>query len=156
MENDSSKTQPPNPRRGLLKGLLPEVLNSCGKIKYNQELVLIAKQNRKNPTDAEKRLWEEVLSNRKLGFKFRRQKPILEFIVDFYCSELLLAVEVDGEYHKEQELYDDLRTEELNKIQIEVIRYTNASVFSDIEAVRANLKDKIAKRELEIYSTTPE
>lgn len=82
-----------------------------GYIVYNVELTQLAKQNRKNYTKAEGKMWYEVLQGRKTGFKFLRQKPILNFILDFYCSKLLLAIEVDGDSHAEREGYDQKRTD---------------------------------------------
>ena len=70
-------------------------------IPYNKYLVEKARHYRKNPTKAEKYIWKILLKNKQLnGYKFTRQKPLSKFIVDFYCSKLLLAVEIDGGYHK--------------------------------------------------------
>ncbi|MFY0651174.1 MAG: endonuclease domain-containing protein [Cyclobacteriaceae bacterium] len=71
-----------------------------------------AKENRKHQTEAEKILWDKVRNRNLDGFKFRRQYPIGSFIVDFYCYEARLVVEVDGGYHKEkdQKDYDAGRT----------------------------------------------
>ncbi len=59
-----------------------------GYILYNIDLTRLAKQNRKNPTKAEAKMWYEVLQGEKAGYKFLKQKPILNFILDFYCSKL--------------------------------------------------------------------
>ena len=75
-----------------------------------------------------------------------RQKPIDNFIVDFYCSELLLVIEIDGDSHVYQEEYDLLRTEKLNSSGIKVIRYANNDVIKNIDGVYCNLKNKIEKR----------
>ncbi|MCY3723847.1 MAG: DUF559 domain-containing protein [Candidatus Poribacteria bacterium] len=69
---------------------------------YNKALTQKARENRKNPTPAEKKLWYEVLSNKRLdNLKFTRQKPLDMYIVDFYCAELMLAIEIDGHTHRE-------------------------------------------------------
>ena len=79
-----------------------------GYIPYNKALTEKARENRKNPTSAEKKLWYEVLQNKRLdSLKFTRQKPLGEYIVDFYCAELMLAIEIDGDTHANQEQYDN-------------------------------------------------
>ena len=144
----------PQPPKGALKNKLiekfsPEALDQFGKLKYNLELIPIAKQNRKNPTLAEKEFWNKLLSNQKTGFRFKQQKPISNFILDFYCSELLLGIEIDGEYHEEnyQKQSDEIRTEELNKIYIEIIRYKNKDVLNHLEYIKKDLQDKLIIRE---------
>ena len=85
-------------------------------ISYNETLTEKARENRKNPTPAEKKLWYEVLGNKRLNnLKFTRQKPLDKYIVDFYCAELMLAIEIDGDTHAGQEQYDNWRTKNLNK-----------------------------------------
>ncbi len=99
----------------------------------------------------EKKLWFEVLSNRKLkGFKFLRQKLVDNFILDFYCSKLLLAIEVDGDSHADQEAYDQRRTEILNKMGIKVVRYWNNEVMGNIEGVYDDLERVVNEREREL------
>ena len=116
-----------------------------GYIPYNKTLTQKARENRKNPTSAEKKLWYEALSNKRLGnLKFTRQKPLDEYIVDFYCAELMLAIEIDGDTHAGQEQYDKRRTENLNKYGVEVIRYTNAEVLNNLEGVYHNLCERIS------------
>jgi len=74
---------------------------------YNSKLKPQARRMRNNPTAAEKRFWYEVLRNKKFfNFNFLRQKVILNYIVDFYCSELMLVIELDGETHLGNETYD--------------------------------------------------
>ena len=122
-----------------------------GYIAYSTDLTQLAKQNRKNATRAEQKMWYEVLQGRKTGFKFLRQKPIRNFILDFYCSKLLLAIEVDGDSHAEQEEYDQKRTELLNLCGIKVIRYTNDEVLENIDGVWESVAEelKIRNRELD-------
>ena len=96
-------------------------------------------------TEAEKKLWYEVLGNKRLSnLKFTRQKPLDMYIVDFYCAELMLAIEIDGHTHADQERYDKRRTENLNTYGIEVIRYTNAEVLNNLEGVYQNLCKRIS------------
>ncbi len=66
---------------------------------YNKALKQFARQLRKHSTLAEIILWNEVLKDRKLGYKFLRQRPVLDFIGDFYCKDLKLFIELDGATH---------------------------------------------------------
>jgi very-short-patch-repair endonuclease len=107
--------------------------------KRNQEKRLImtqrSRRNRKKQTAAEAKMWE-VLRNRHLaGYKFRRQHPIANFIVDFYCDELNLIIEVDGPYHDFQQSRDHERTACLEYLGCTVIRFGNYSVLNDISYV---------------------
>ncbi len=102
---------------------------------YNPDLVERAKEMRKNPTPAERRLWQECL--RQFPLKMWRQKPIDNFIVDFYCPKLKLAIEVDGETHftKEGIAYDRHRTEILEGYGLQVVRFTNDEVMKYFDGV---------------------
>ena len=84
-----------------------------------------AKQMRKNSTEAEKILWRRLGNKQVGGFKFRRQHPVDKFIIDFYCHEINLAVELDGDAHNEseQKYSDKGRTETLKEFGINVIRF---------------------------------
>lgn len=102
-----------------------------------------AKKMRKNPTKAEKKLWQE-LRNKNLGFKFRRQHPIFNYIVDFVCIEKNLIIEVDGKTHDYQLTKDDERQLLLEeKKGFTVLRYTNEEVLNDIDNVLAKIKDAL-------------
>ncbi len=90
-----------------------------------------AHQLRSEMTEAEKVLWQ-VLKNRRLfKVKFRRQHPVDIFIVDFYCHELKLAIEIDGGIHLNKEVaeYDDGRSHDIEKFGIKILRFTNDQVF---------------------------
>ncbi len=137
---------PQPPERGLLRIYCPEILDETGHLKYNKELIQYAQENRNNPTKAEKKIWEEILSNKKLNHKFRQQKIILNFILDFYCTELLLGIEIDGEYHINKQLHDEVRSEELEKYLIKIIRYTNEQVLNNIEFIKNDLLKQIDQR----------
>jgi len=113
-------------------------------IPYKQTLTQRARENRKIPTAAEKKFWFDILQGQKfLGLKFSRQKPLDKFIVDFYCSEILLAIEIDGDSHGEQKEYDERRTKRLNTLGVSVIRYTNDDVLKNIDGVYEDLKIKV-------------
>lgn len=104
-------------------------------IPYNPQLKLRAREFRNNPTPAEKRLWIRLKGRQVRGHDFHRQRPIGRFIVDFYCSELLLAIELDGGIHDETKLRDGERQQWIENRGVRFIRFTNKEVFDDINGV---------------------
>jgi very-short-patch-repair endonuclease len=123
-----------------------EVLTGRGVLPYNKNLTALARENRKNPTPAESKIWHEVLRMRQFAdYKFLRQKPLVGYIVDFYCSELQLVIEIDGDSHAETVEYDAERTRVLQSLGLTVIRYTNGEVISNIAGVFDDLIKKIEK-----------
>lgn len=92
---------------------------------------------RRQATDAEQILWSRLRDRQVGGAKFRRQHPIGHFIVDFFCQEAKLAIEVDGGGHDErlQANYDSERTVELESRGIKELRFWNNEVFENIEGV---------------------
>jgi len=94
---------------------------------------------RRAPTPAENRIWQ-WLRHRPLGYKFRRQVPIGPFIVDFYCAELKLVIEIDGRHHETiRHEYDDARTLELYLLGIRVFRMANDAV-RDLQMVEEQVE----------------
>ncbi|WP_192820144.1 endonuclease domain-containing protein [Rufibacter sp. LB8] len=96
-------------------------------IPYRQDLKEKAKHMRKNSTLSEVLLWQEI-KDRKLGFQFHRQVPMLTYIVDFYSHELQLAIEVDGDSHDEKVDYDSHREEELKAYGVRILRFEDIDV----------------------------
>jgi very-short-patch-repair endonuclease len=92
---------------------------------------------RHNPTKHERLLWENLRKKKVLGFRFRRQHPIGDYIADFYCHTLKLVVEVDGVSHMklEQKFNDSQRTADLHRLGLTVMRFTNREIEDDLEAV---------------------
>ena len=120
-------------------------------IRYNPALKERARENRKNPTPAERQLWSKLLcGGRFRGFKFTRQKPLGEYIVDFYCAELRLAIELDGDSHASQTRYDRRRTKNLNALGVRVVRYTNDEVKLGLDSVLDDFVRAVVEREREI------
>jgi predicted adenine nucleotide alpha hydrolase (AANH) superfamily ATPase/very-short-patch-repair endonuclease/nicotinic acid mononucleotide adenylyltransferase len=115
-----------------------------GYTEYNPSLREYATENRKNMNSLERDLWF-LLRWEKLGYKFHRQKPIGEYIVDFYTPNIQLAVEIDGESHVENIEYDKKRTRYLNSLWIHVLRFTNQEIWTNLEWVRENLIEWIWK-----------
>ena len=107
-----------------------------------------ATENRLKMTQAETILWE-VVKNRKLGIKFRRQHPIGKFIADFYCHKVKLVIELDGEYHDDidQKNYDLERTKEFERLGLNIIRFTNDMVINKLEAVLDGISGFIKQSE---------
>ena len=101
-------------------------------------------KHRNNPTEAEKSLWD-LLRDKKLGYKFRRQHIIGNYIADFVCIKHKLIIEVDGNIHQlpENIISDEERTKELNKLGFEVIRFTNNEVLFETEKVNASISKKL-------------
>lgn len=109
-------------------------------------LKYFARQLKANPTLAEQALWP-CLANKQLGFRFRRQYIIDDYIVDFVCLPQRLVVEIDGAYHdeEEQQKVDALRSERLNALGFRVIRFSNEEVLNNIEEVLSTIKANILK-----------
>ncbi|MFA5749823.1 MAG: endonuclease domain-containing protein [Candidatus Shapirobacteria bacterium] len=108
-------------------------------IRYLNELREIARRNRNNPTQAEFIMWQFLRKN-KFGYKFTRQKPINRFILDFYCSKLLICIEIDGYSHNNRQNYDQDRDKFLeNCLRIKTIRFTNDEVLNDFLKVKEKL-----------------
>lgn len=101
-----------------------------------------ARDNRKNPTEAEEKLWQEI-RNQKLGFKFRRQHAISRFIVDFVCIERKLVVEVDGLIHEQQKREDKEREDIIRGEGFSVIRFTNDEVLNQTDEVLQKIKQAL-------------
>ncbi len=112
-----------------------------GNLKYLEQLRTPSKINRKNPIKAELKIWYEFLKNRPENYKFTRQKPLSRFILDFYCSELLLVIEIDGGSHIKKRERDVLRDKFLRCLNIETIRFTNEQILNNLKEV----KNKIIK-----------
>ncbi|MGF7140918.1 endonuclease domain-containing protein [Roseimarinus sediminis] len=125
-------------------------MNHAENITYgaSPEIIKRANELRKRMTLSEIRLWNKLRNRQCGGYKFRRQHPIERFIVDFYCHEVRVVVEVDGPVHlsKEHTEYDDNRSAELEKWEIEIIRFTNEQVNENLEAVIGEIKQVCDKR----------
>ena len=96
--------------------------------------------------EAEKKLWQHI-RKKQLGIKFRRQHGIGRYIADFYCSEYKLVIELDGDSHDslEAQTYDAERNMFMLKIGLNVLRFTNQEVFTNIEGVLQNIEDNVKK-----------
>ena len=104
-----------------------------------------ARKNRKNMTLPEKKIWHEILSRKQTGYKFLRQHPIGHYIPDFYCRELKLIIEIDGDSHSLQEVYDIKRTSYFESRGLAVVRLSNRDVLSNIDGIKEFLYREISK-----------
>lgn len=114
------------------------------------EIFKRANDLRKRMTPAESALWT-LLRNKQLeGYKFRRQHPAKNFILDFYCHQIKLAIELDGGIHQNpiQAEYDKGRTYELNELGIEVLRFQNEDLWEDADRVLDKILGKIEQIKL--------
>ena len=119
-------------------------------IKKNHKLLDTAKLLRKNMTRQEKHLWYDFL--RYYPVKIYKQRIIDNFIVDFYCAQAKIVIEIDGAHHftPEGKNYDRLRTEALNRYELKVLRFSNHDVDTRFEAV-CNIIDKEIMERSEIF-----
>ena len=111
------------------------------RIYYNPKLKQLARNLRKKSTLSEVLFWNEIKGSKINGLQFMRQKPIGNYIVDFYCSKLKLAIEIDGESHgyKKSEKRDKEKDRYLSSLGIHVIRYEDFIVKKDIDSVIGHL-----------------
>lgn len=119
---------------------------------YNKTLRPLAHTLRYNMTKAEACLWSFVLRAGSMrGYTFRRQRPVLDYIVDFMCKELMLVIEVDGLTHEDDSVQkkDEARQVALQKIGFTVLRFNDADVLNGIDKVSAMIAGWIEKYEKE-------
>jgi very-short-patch-repair endonuclease len=111
-------------------------------------LLTFARNLRQSSTDAEQLLWCLLRNRRLAGFKFRRQHPIVPYVVDFYCESAKFAVELDGGQHNTDEarLHDDIRTRFLAEQGIQVLRFWNHDVLTETDAVLAAIHNALTAR----------
>ncbi|MDF0487790.1 endonuclease domain-containing protein [Sphingomonas sp. H39-1-10] len=99
---------------------------------------------RRDMTESEKRLWSAIRNRKLANAKFRKQTWLGEFLVDFYCAEAKLAVEVDGDSHAHQQVYDERRTSWLEAEGFRVIRFSNNEVMTNLEGVADAIRAALA------------
>jgi very-short-patch-repair endonuclease len=129
---------------------------------YNKNLQPYANRLRKEmipiAIGTEACLWKYVLKAKRLrGYQFRRQRPILKYIVDFICLELMLVIEVDGLTHHWEEtiLKDKMKQTDLEAAGFTVLRFTDDNVLNDINSVHAFLEDWIERKINGTLKSTP-
>ena len=104
-------------------------------LRYNPKLKALARELRKKSTLSEVLLWQRLSKKQRGGHDFHRQRPVDEYIVDFFAPELMLAVEIDGYSHKLKGAADDARQRELEELGIRFLRFKEIEVRNDLDAV---------------------
>ena len=118
--------------------------------KYNNNNVKYARINRKTQTEEEWKMRNMVLKMDKTWYRFLRQKPIWNYILDFYCDKLKLWIEIDDKSHDWKWEEDEIRTKYLNSLWIKIIRYTNSDINYNLEWVIMDLNEKMEQRQQEL------
>lgn len=113
--------------------------------KYKSNLKETSRDLRKNLTEAEKLLWSKIRRRQINSFQFYRQRPILNYVVDFYCPVARLAIEIDGGQHFEERniIKDKIRDEELRKLNIKILRFTKLDVLRNIDSVIGKIEENL-------------
>ncbi len=112
-------------------------------IPYNPILKERARELRNNSTLSEVLLWLQLKGKQMKGFDFHRQKPIDNYIVDFFCSELMLAIEIDGDSHIGKEKEDKIRQEKLESLGVKFLRFGDRKVKSNMDGVLRTIENWI-------------
>ena len=113
---------------------------------YNKHLKKYSQQNRKHQTKTEWKFRNMVLKKDMTWYRFLRQKPIWNYILDFYCDKLKLWIEIDDKSHDWKWEQDEERTKYLNSLWIIIIRYTNEDINYRLDGVILDLEDKLDER----------
>lgn len=112
---------------------------------YNDQLQKSRRQElRKNKTEAENVLWQKIRNRQVSNLKFTRQYGVGPYILDFFCPQIRLAIELDGEQHKDVVEYDRERESFLKDKDIKIIRFWNNTILEDIENVLKIIKDNVS------------
>ena len=104
-------------------------------IPYNPKLKQLARNLRNHSTLSEVLLWQQLKGNKLKGYDFHRQKPIDNYIIDFYCNELSLGIEIDGSTHTEKLEADEIRQRRLESLGIHILRFTDVAVKKGLQDV---------------------
>ena len=112
---------------------------------YNGNLKQLSRELRENMTDAEKRLWAKIRMKQLKRYQFYRQKPIGDYIVDFFCPRAKLVIEIDGSQHFSDDMleYDRIRDEYMRSLGLRVLRFTNTDVLTHIEGVAEKIEEEM-------------
>ena len=114
-------------------------------LNYNNDLIHLARELRKNMTDAVKLLWSRISKKQISGHQFYRQRIIGDYIVDFYCPTVRLVIEIDGgqHYYGVEQESDKTRDSQLGGIGLRVLRFSNLDVLKNIDVVLENIYENL-------------
>lgn len=124
------------------------------KIYYNPKLKALSRELRNHSTLSEVLLWNQIKARKMKGYQFMRQKPIDNFIVDFYCSKLKLIIEIDGESHENKLDCDIVRQRKLEKMGLHFLRFLDIDVKKNMEGVLLQI-EKWIEDNVTLGHTTP-
>ena len=113
---------------------------------YNKNLKQYSRENRSESTLGEILLWEGLKKKQMLGYTFNRQKPLLNYIADFYCKPLNLVIEVDGDSHVGREVYDKKRQVEIEELGLIVLRFDDEHVRQNLNGVLIEIEKWILEQ----------
>ena len=113
------------------------------KIHYNPKLKILARSLRNRSTLAEVLLWNHLKARKMRGYQFMRQKPIDNYIVDFYCSKLQLIIEIDGFSHEFKFVNDIQRQRKLETLGLKILRFGNEDIKNNLEEVLYSIENWI-------------
>jgi len=114
-------------------------------LRYNKKLKKFSRILRKNMTDAERKLWYRIRMKQIKGFQFYRQRPIGDYIVDFYCPKVKLVIELDGGQHYLQtgKEKDKIKDNYLRGLGLKVLRFSDVDILKDIDSVLGKIWNEI-------------
>ena len=114
-------------------------------LKYNKNIKQISRVLRKNMTDAERLLWSKIKGRQIKEVRFYRQKPIGNYVADFYCPRAKLIIEIDGSQHYEEKgiKKDKIRDEYFESLRLKVLRFTNLDVLKNLNGVLEKIYEEV-------------
>lgn len=112
---------------------------------YREDLIEKARKLRKKSTPRERAIWNALRRKQVLGFEFRRQRPVDAFILDFYCKECMLAIEIDGSSHYYKQEYDTIRQKRLESMGITFLRFSETDAKNYTESVVLEIQKWLIK-----------
>ena len=126
-------------------------------IPYNPKLKLLARKLRNESTKSEIKLWGYVSGKQMMGYDFHRQKPIDNYILDFFCHELMLGIELDGITHELADVYanDQIKEERMKELGITILRFNDSDVMDNIDGVIYSIEAFIEAKNKGQTSTHP-
>ena len=124
-------------------------------IPYNPKLKRLARKLRNNSTKSEVILWNYLKGKQVLGYDFHRQRPIQNYIVDFYCSELNLAIEIDGESHYGNEENDAIRQKNIEKYGVTFLRFDESEIYFNLDGVMKIIENWVELQQKEHTPKSP-
>ena len=118
------------------------------KIYTPKYVIEFAGEQRRNLTESEQVLWSKLRNKQLYGYRFRCQHSIYRYILDFYCHKAMLAIEIDGDFHKNRKEYDNYRDKFIAGIGITTLRFSAKEVFNNVENIINKIGDALLKQDI--------